>query len=183
MAAAMVALVAAAFRLPMLSVRPMHTDEAVHGIKFGKLLEDGFYRYDTVDYHGPVLNYLTLVPAWLQSAKSIDEVGESTLRILPAAFGILLVVLILSFRSALGQTAAILAAIFASVSPAFVFYSRYYIHEMLLVYFGWLLIGRIRQYGQSRHWMWAVCAGLCLGLMHATKETFLLAAASNRWCF
>ena len=38
-----VILIAIALRAPDLSRRPMHTDEAVHAVKFGMLLEDGFY--------------------------------------------------------------------------------------------------------------------------------------------
>ena len=53
--------VALAFRLPMLNNRPMHTDEAVNAIKFGTLLEQNRYEYDPGDYHGPTLNYLTLI--------------------------------------------------------------------------------------------------------------------------
>ncbi|MCB0293433.1 MAG: hypothetical protein KDH97_24480, partial [Calditrichaeota bacterium] len=52
-------------RLPGLERRPMHTDEAVHAVKFGALLEEGFYEYDPFEYHGPTLNYFTLIPAWL----------------------------------------------------------------------------------------------------------------------
>ena len=45
-----------ALRIGKLGRRPMHTDEAVHAIKFAKLLEDGLYRYDPDEYHGPTLN-------------------------------------------------------------------------------------------------------------------------------
>jgi len=57
-------IVALALRLPRLALRPMHGDEAVHADKFGDLLESGVYAYDPNEYHGPTLNYLTLVPAW-----------------------------------------------------------------------------------------------------------------------
>jgi hypothetical protein len=43
----------------------MHGDEAVPADKFGRLPEEHYYEYDTYDYHGPTLNYLTLVPARL----------------------------------------------------------------------------------------------------------------------
>ena len=66
-------------RLPRLSWRPMHTDEAVHGIKLGELLEKGEYRYDKHEYHGPTLNYFTLIPAWAAQAKTLVEVDESML--------------------------------------------------------------------------------------------------------
>ena len=51
-------------RLLNLDTRPMHGDEAVHAIKFGSLLEQGSYTYDPDEYHGPTLNYLSLIPAW-----------------------------------------------------------------------------------------------------------------------
>ena len=44
----------------------MHADEAVHADKFGTLLEEGHYAYDSSEYHGPTLYYLTLPSAWLE---------------------------------------------------------------------------------------------------------------------
>ncbi len=54
---------AGALRLPCLDLRPMHSDEAIQADKFGEILEHGAYRYDPSAYHGPTLNYLTLLPA------------------------------------------------------------------------------------------------------------------------
>ena len=73
-----------------------------------------------------------------------------------------------------------------------VFYSRYFIHEMLLVFFSFLALAAGWRYWRSRKLGWALLAGAGLGLMHATKETFVitLAAAAlalalnrawNRW--
>ena len=80
----------AAFRLPALDSRPMHCDEAVHAVKFGDLLEKGSYRYEPHEYHGPTLNYLTLIPAWLSGADELKDLGEFTVRIVPVFFGVLL---------------------------------------------------------------------------------------------
>ncbi|MHC4528105.1 MAG: flippase activity-associated protein Agl23, partial [Planctomycetota bacterium] len=46
-------MVAVGLRLPRLDQRPMHGDEAVHAEKFRLLLEEGTYRYDRHEYHGP----------------------------------------------------------------------------------------------------------------------------------
>ena len=59
----LVVLGALLFRLPGLSLRPMHHDEANQAMKFGALLEAGEYRYDPADHHGPSLYYLTWVLA------------------------------------------------------------------------------------------------------------------------
>jgi uncharacterized protein (TIGR03663 family) len=174
----LVALVALALRLPHLDHRPLHVDEAVNALKFGQLLEERFYRYDPHEYHGPTLNYLTLICARITSAQKLSEIDESTLRIVPVLFGILLVLTPLLLADGLSKPAIILAAAFTAVSPAMVFYSRYYIHEMLLVCFTFGAIVSACRYSLSKNIGWAVLTGLFFGLMHATKETCIIAFAS-----
>jgi len=55
-----------------------------------------------------------------------------------------------------------------------VFYSRYFIHEMLLVFFTALALGSAWRYTQTRSPGWAATTGAALGLMFATKETFVI---------
>jgi len=171
-------ILAIGLRLPRLEQRPMHGDEAVNAVKFGDLLEKGFYRYDRNEFHGPTLNYLTLIPARLSADRKLSDLSEFTLRIVPVFFGVLLVLLLLLLVGGLGRGAAIVAAVLTAVSPAFVFYSRYYIHEMLLVCFTFGVITCGYRYTQSKNIMWALFAGIFLGLMHATKETCIIAFGS-----
>jgi uncharacterized protein (TIGR03663 family) len=167
-----------AIRLPELRQRPMHCDEAVHAIKFSDLLERGFYVYNPAEFHGPTLNYLTLIPAYISSATKLTEVNELTLRIVPVFFGVLLILLLLLAADGLGPGAAIFAAILTAISPAMVFYSRYYIHETLLVCFTFGAIVCGYRYTQSKNVKWALLTGMFLGLMHATKETSIIAFGS-----
>ncbi|HOK47792.1 MAG TPA: hypothetical protein PLK67_17740, partial [Bryobacteraceae bacterium] len=127
--------VAAALRLPHLADRPMHADEAVLADKFGTLLETGVYDYDPRDYHGPVLLYATLVPSWLRGIRTYVDLDEQALRIVPVFFGLLLVAMPLLLAWGVGRAEALAAAGLTAVSPAIVYYSRYYIPEMLLVCF------------------------------------------------
>jgi len=172
------AIAALALRLPRLAQRPMHGDEAVHAIKFGDLLEEGIYTYDPDEYHGPTLNYLTLIPARLASAEKLTQVSEFTLRIVPVFFGVLLVLLVLLVGDGLGSHAAVYAAVLTAISPAMVFYSRYYIQEMLLVCFTFGAIVFGYRYTRSKNIAWALLTGMSLGLMHATKETCIIAFGS-----
>jgi uncharacterized protein (TIGR03663 family) len=153
----------------------MHTDEAVHADNFRKaFLEGGGYKYDPNEYHGPTLNYFTRIPAYLSLAHSYTEITEVTLRIVPVLFGTLLILLTLLLVRGLGL-AAVVAAVLAALSPAMVFYSRYYIQEMLLVCFTFGVIVCGYRYARTKALPWVVAAGGFAGLMHATKETCIIA--------
>jgi uncharacterized protein (TIGR03663 family) len=165
---------ALALRLPRLEQRPMHGDEAVHAIKFGELLEDGVYEYNPYEYHGPTLNYLTLIPAKLAGAENLAQVSEFTLRIVPVVFGVCLVLLLLLVIDGLGTAAAVYAAVLTAISAAMVFYSRYYIQEMLLVCFTFGAIVSGYRYTRSKNIAWALLTGAFLGLTYATKETCII---------
>ncbi len=173
-----VLILAAAVRLPQLSHRPMHTDEAVHAVKFAELLESGSYRYDSNEYHGPTLNYFTLLPAWLRGQETLTELDETTLRLVPVFFGLLLVLLPLLLQPVIGSRSALASGMWIALSAPQVFYSRYYIHEVLFVFFAMLLVGASMRYFRTRHWAWSVTAGAALGFLHASKETDLLIAAA-----
>ncbi len=162
-------------RIPRLSERPMHTDEAVQAIKFGFLLEDNNYQYDPIEYHGPTLNYFTLISAWLSSATKLTEVTESNLRSVPLFFGMMLILALFLLKDTLNRTFILFAALFTAIAPAMVFYSRYYIHEMLLVFFTFCVFVSALRYPKTRHIGWPISAGIFIGLMHATKETNIIA--------
>jgi uncharacterized protein (TIGR03663 family) len=89
-----------------------------------------------------------------------------------------LVLLLLLMAGGLGRGGAVYAAVLTAVSPAMVFYSRYYIQEMLLVCFTFGAIVSGYQYTRSKTIAWALLAGVFLGLMHASKETCIIAFGS-----
>jgi len=217
---------AAALRLAHLDNRPMHCDEAVQGMRFRDLLEEGDYVYNPHEFHGPALNYLTLPVAWAASAATITEVTETQLRLVPAIAGIVLVGLVWLVRDELGPTATGFAALLTATSPAMVFYSRYYIMEMLLVaatfaaMVAWWRLRRVQYEAATggraekddapstpgsgsgatanrethdgpstprsrattgRGFMgvpWLLLLGVSIGLMHASKETCILAISA-----
>ena len=169
---------ALALRVPHLATRPLHNDEAVNAVKISELWQHGRYAYDPDEYHGPTLHYATLPFLWLSGARNSSELDDATLRLAPVAFGVALILLLLLFSDGLGRHALAWAALFIAVSPAMVFYSRYFIHEMLLVFFTALTLGAGWRYAQTRLARWAVLAGAGVGLMFATKETFVLSLAA-----
>ena len=165
-------------RVPGLSARPMHLDEAVQAVKTGILMETGEYRYDPHQYHGPTLYYFALAPAWLVSGGTFEGTTEGVYRGVVAAFGVGLVLLVALLSDGLGRGQVLAAAVLTAISPAFVFYTRFYMQEPLLVFFTAGAVAAGWRYARTRRWRWAVAAGVCLGLMHATKETCLIAYAA-----
>ena len=211
-----------ALRAPGLTLRPFHNDEGVNAMKFRRLYVNNNYKYDPNEFHGPTLPYLTLPSAWLRGGGSFNDFSEAAYRSVTVAFGLGLILLLLLLAPDFGREETLWAAVFIAVSPAMVFYSRYYIHEMLLVFFtGWTFIC-FWKYSRSAHAFgertslasspqdraigggadgdtrvacaplnnsgvagtrcagWAVTGGigLGLGLMWATKETFVFALAA-----
>jgi uncharacterized protein (TIGR03663 family) len=171
---AAVAGVGLVLRAPSLGERPLHNDEAVNGIKFGQLWDHAGYKYDPNEHHGPSLIYATYALARLTRAPGFDTFSEARLRWVTVLFGVGLVLLLPLISDGLGRRGTLWAAGFTAVSPAFVYYSRYYIHEMLLVFFTLLALASAWRYWRSRKLRWALTAGVALGLMDATKETFVI---------
>ena len=179
-AVAMVAILvlAAAFRLPGLAQRPMHADEANQAVKAGRLYEKGEYEYDTTDHHGPSLYWLTLPSLAFSGARGLADSQEWAYRIVPVIFGLGLIPLILLLTDGLGRPAVVVAALLTAISPALVFFSRYYIQETLLVFFTLAALGCGWRYLRTGRLAWILAAGAAIGMMHATKETWILSAAA-----
>ena len=169
---------ALALRLPQLDRRPMHNDEGVNAMRFRSLWINNAYRYDPNEFHGPTLEYSTIPTAWISGSKDFNSFTESTFRSVTVAFGVGLILLLFLLADGLGKAETLWAAVLTAISPAMVFYSRYYIHEMLLVFFTALTLAAGWRYIQSRSFGWCLLAGAGLGLMYATKETFVFAVAS-----
>lgn len=177
------AVAALALRLPQLNLRPMHGDEAIHAVKFSQM-QSGEYRYDPREYHGPSLYHAT----WpLLAGRGLDyqSAGAGDYRLVPALFGVALLPLLLLWADGWGRLESLAAAVFAAVSPALVFYSRYYIQETLLAFFSFALMIALWRYARAvaenqrrAALCWAVAAGACVGLLHATKETWVLSVAA-----
>lgn len=167
-----VALVAAALRLPSLEIRPMHGDEAVMAVKAGALAWGGEgAAYDPTGYHGTLLGWLARPVLMLSGAKSLADTDERHFRLVTAMCGILLCLTPILLADGLGRNGALIAGLLLAVSPAFVYWSRFYIQEVPLVLATALCIGCGWRYSRSKTsgWLWG--AGVSAGLMLSLKET------------
>jgi uncharacterized protein (TIGR03663 family) len=129
MAAALITLTGVAARLAWLGLKPFHHDEGVNGYFLQQLAYQGKYEYDPTNYHGPDLYYISL---FFTNIFGMDDVGT---RASVAIFGILTVIAILYLRRFIGDIGALVAAGLMAISPGMVYVSRYFIHEILFVFF------------------------------------------------
>ncbi|HEX8635227.1 MAG TPA: hypothetical protein VF703_13855 [Pyrinomonadaceae bacterium] len=130
---ASVLFVAALVRLYQLELRPMHHDEGVNGFFLNNLIRTGKFAYDPTNYHGPTLYYFTLPLAL--AAERLQMYGTWTVRLLPLVFGLATIWLALGLRRYIGRVGALAAGALLALSPGVVFFSRYFIHEMMFVFF------------------------------------------------
>lgn len=165
----LILLVAALLRLWALDLKPAHFDEGVNGYFVDQITRDGFYQYDPTNFHGPLHFYILFVMQTL-FGRSIE-----VLRLPLALAGVACVGLLLfGFRRHFSATACRFAAAAMAVSPGFVFYSRYAIHETWLVLFLILItlgIGGLWRDGAKRH-LWTIGIGLAGAVM--MKETWII---------
>src|SRR5438046_2972033 len=75
------------YRTSELAKRPMHTDEAILGMKTIGLFQSGRFEYDKKDYHGPLLHYSTLGLGRL-AGWNADLLSEEKLRLVTALYGV-----------------------------------------------------------------------------------------------
>jgi uncharacterized protein (TIGR03663 family) len=154
-----------------LAARPMHADEANQAVKTGELLEHGRYAFDPRDHHGPVLYYAALPIAWVRGQRTLASLDETTLRLVPALAGTASVGLLFLLALPFGWWPALAAAAFLAVSPAAVYYSRYFVQETMLGTFTLGLLVCARQWWKSRALGWALTSGVCAGLMQSSKAS------------
>ena len=144
-AQAAVMLSAVLVRLYQLELRPMHHDEGVNGFFLNNLMRTGVFNYDPNNYHGATLYYFTLPLAKL--AEHFQMLDSWVLRLVPVIFGVATVWLALSLRRYLGAVGALAAAALLALSPGVVFFSRYFIHEMMFAFFTLgLVVAALRLY-------------------------------------
>ena len=169
--ALLILLVAAAVRLPELALNPFHHDEGVNGFFTTNLVRQGTYTYDPANYHGPSLYYFALV------SEIVFGLTSEAMRLVPVAFGLLLVAMVFPLRRYLGSLATLTAAALLALSPAMVYVSRYFIHEMLLASLSLSLVVAAVFYLDRRQPTYLVAAAVAAALLFATKETGIITVA------
>ncbi len=177
--AAAVLAVGAVLRFYDLVLKPMHHDEGVNGMFLVHLLREGYYRYDPTNYHGPTLYYLALLVARVNGFLfGGDGLSDASVRVITALFGVAVVGLVLWMHRLLGKREALVGAALIAVSPGAVFYSRYFIHEILFVFFAMALVACGWLVWERRDPGYLPVGAVAAAFLFATKETALVSVVA-----
>jgi len=174
--AALILCAAASLRFYDLNERPLHFDEATGARIVGYHLDGKQQPFDPKHFHGPLLHSIAVPIAHSLNQNSWLELTITPLRSVTAVAGFLTVAACLLFPAR--WQILLPAATFVATSPILVYYSRMYIHEPLFVFTGILSLLALARYGKKPTTVSALCFGLGLGLMAATRETVVIALFS-----
>src|SRR6476659_1004098 len=125
---------AALLRLLLLGIKPPHFDEGVNGWFVDQITKTGYFHYDPTNYHGPLHFYVL----FLSQALFGRHIWALRLPVVLASIGSIFVTL--KFEPFVGRTVSRIAALTMALSPAFIFYGRYSIHEVWLLLFSMLFV-------------------------------------------
>ncbi len=158
----------AVLRILFLEIKPPHFDEGINGWFVDQMIKTGFYRYDPTNYHGPLHFYILFL------SQTLFGRNIWALRMPVVLASIFCIRLCFNFEAIFGRNTCRWAALAMAVSPGFVFYGRYSIHEVWLVLFSMLFILGLLglwKFG-TRGYLW--CVGMGIAGMILTKETYVI---------
>ncbi len=174
---------AAVLRFWNLGERAMHHDESLHGVYsygFSKGLSQfftfGTNNHDTYKHvpfmHGPFQFIGNGFMMW------IFQDGEFQSRILAATMGTAMVLMPFLFRKQLGTVGALAAALFITVSPTLMYYSRFTREDIYTAFWTFGLVIFMWRYIATRENKFLyLTAGFLAGSFLTKETTFMTAAA------
>jgi uncharacterized protein (TIGR03663 family) len=160
---ALLALAAVGTRFWALGDRPFHHDESIHAYQSWSLSRGGEWRYDPA-YHGPFLYYVNALVYKLFGAT------DTTARLMPAVFGLLLIAAAWPLRRWIGSRAAAAYAVFVLASGHFVYFSRFIREDLYSLVFTLATILAFQRFLETDRAAWLTGSAVAFALAGVTKE-------------
>jgi uncharacterized protein (TIGR03663 family) len=185
-----VILLGAVLRFWGLGDKPLHHDESLHAYFSMQLMHDmenwsscfnatrNCYKYDPL-LHGPFqFHAIALVYKISQLLGAPDHgINTTTVRIVAATLGTVMVGLPYFLRNRLGTIGAWLACFMLAVSPSIVYYSRFAREDIYMACFTLLMVVSVACYLSNRRATWLILAAWGFALSYATNEATFLTIA------
>ena len=154
---------ALATRFCGLGDRPYHHDESIHAQQSYNLMKDGTWRYEPA-YHGPFLYYTNALVYRLLG------VTNTTARVMPAVFGLLLIAAAFALARWIGRTAAIAYALLVLISPHLTYFSRFIREDIYSLVFTFGTILAVQMFFETNRARWLTLGAVSFALAGTTKE-------------
>ena len=159
----LLALIALGIRLWDLGSRAIHHDESLHATYSWYLASGQGYQHMPMmhgpfQFHGTALNFFLF--------------GDSdfTARLLPALFGVALVVLLYFLRRHLGRWGSLAVATLLAFSPMLLYFSRFARNDIYILFWTLLLVICLWRYIEERKARYLYIGAAALSLSFCTKE-------------
>jgi len=188
-----VMLLGAVLRFWDLGAKPLHHDESLHAyFALQQVLHNTFwqwsscasganpncYQYNPL-MHGPfqfhAIALVYQISQWLGAPD--NGINTTTVRIMAALLGSVLVCLPYFLRDYLGRTGAWLACFFLAVSPSMVYFSRFAREDIYMACFTLLMVVAVARYIRERKIGWLLLAAAGFALSYTTSEATFLTIA------
>lgn len=188
-----VMLLGAVLRFWDLGAKPLHHDESLHAyFALQQVLHNTFwqwsscasgtnlncYQYNPL-MHGPfqfhAIALVYQISQWLGAPD--NGINTTTVRIMAALLGSVLVCLPYFVRDYLGRTGAWLACFLLAVSPSMVYFSRFAREDIYMACFTLLMVVAVGRYIRERKIGWLLLAAAGFALSYATSEATFLTIA------
>jgi uncharacterized protein (TIGR03663 family) len=162
-----------------LGSRPLHHDESIHAYQSLSLAKGGDWRYDPA-YHGPFLYYANALVYKVLGAT------DTTARLMPALFGLLLIAFALPLRRWIGNTAAVAYAVAILTSGHMTYFSRFIREDLYSLVFTFATIVAFQRFLETDRAKWLSLSAAAFAFAGVTKEnaymTGVLFVAYGAWC-
>ena len=159
----LLAFIALGMRLWDLGSRAIHHDESLHAVYSWYLANGQGYQHMPMmhgpfQFHGTALNFFLF--------------GDSdfTARLLPALFGVALVVLLYFLRRHLGRWGSLAVATLLAFSPMLLYFSRFARNDIYILFWTLLLVICLWRYIEEKKARYLYIGAAALSLSFCTKE-------------
>jgi uncharacterized protein (TIGR03663 family) len=159
--------------------RPLHHDESIHAYQSLTLAKGGDWRYDPA-YHGPFLYYVNA------AVYKIFGATDTTARLMPAIFGLILIGFALPLRRWIGNTAALAYALAILTAGHMAYYSRFIREDLYSLVFTLATILAFQRFLETDRSKFLSLSAAAFAFAGVTKEngymTGVLFVAYGGWC-
>ena len=147
-----------------LGARTISHDESLHALYSYKLYAGEGYIHNPM-MHGPFLFHANALIYFLFG------VNDYTARIVPAIFGVVLVLLPIFLRKELGRWGALVASVMFLISPSILYYARYIRNDIYMAVWAMLMVIALFRFMDDRRNRWLYLGTVATVLSLCTKET------------